>query len=380
MRVLWVTNDLPPRPGGIEQFVASLLSRVHPEAAVVIGPRGEDGAGAYDATQPYTTIRAPGPVLPTPSIRRLIVATAREHPPEVLVLSECWPLGELAVGLTEELGVPVVSLSHGFTAGLAGAGLGVLVRHATRGLAALTTISDWAEERLAPHVRTERLVRVPPGVDVTRFRPDVDGRPMRARWGVPADAPLVGCVSRFVPRKGQDRLIGIWPRVRALHPDAWLVLVGEGPIAGRLGRRVDALGPDAQVVLAGRESWEDLPSCYAAFDVFAMPCRTRNAGLDVEGLGMVYLEAAACGVPTIAGLSGGAPEAVVDGLTGTVLDGRDDDALLAAIDGWLSSRTRREEAGAAGRRWVVENWSWQVIADRFAALLEEVVAQEGSEA
>jgi phosphatidyl-myo-inositol dimannoside synthase len=374
VRVLWVTNDLPPRTGGIQQFVANLLVRVHPSTTTVIGPGGEPGAAAHDDAQPYRVVRAPGRVLPTPAVRRLVGRAARAERPDVIVLGASWPLGELAPGLTRDLGVPVVSLSHGLEAGLPGVGLGVLVRRATRGLAALTTISDWTEARLAPHVRAARTVRIPPGVDTRRFGPDVDGGDLRRAWGVPPTAPLVGCVSRLVPRKGQDVLVGVWPQVRRRHPDAWLVLVGEGPSAERLARRVAALGPDAQVVLAGRAAWEDLPACFAALDVFAMPCRTRLAGTDVEGLGIVYLEAAACEVVTVAGRSGGAPEAVRDGETGTVVDGRDRRALVAALDRWLADPDGRRRAGRQGRRWVEERWAWDVIAARFAALLDEVVA------
>ncbi|MFA9429256.1 glycosyltransferase family 4 protein [Egicoccus sp. AB-alg2] len=374
MRVLWLTNDLPPRAGGIQQFVGNLLDRVHPDDTLVVGPAGDDEAAAHDARQRYRTVRLPGPVFPTPRTLRSTLTVGRSHRPDVVVLGASWPLGELAGRLGDGLGVPVVSLSHGLEAGLPGVGLGRLVRRATRDLAALTTISDWTEDRLRPHVAAPRLVRVPPGVDEERFTPDVDGGRLRERWGVPPDAPLVGCVSRLVPRKGQDRLVRLWPRVRAAHPDAWLVVVGEGPLASRLARAAaDAGGRQAGIVLAGRAPWEDLPACYAALDVFAMPCRTRLAGTDVEGLGIVYLEAQACGVPVVAGDSGGAPEAVRPGETGTVVDGRDDDAIVAAIDGWLADDRGRADAGAVGRAWVERQWSWTAIAERFARLLDDVV-------
>lgn len=373
MRVLWLTNDLPPRAGGIQQFVTNLLARVHPSSTVVIGPGGEAGAEEHDAAQPYRTVRAPGAVLPTPAIRRLTVETARAHRAEVVVLGASWPLGELASGLRRRLGVPVVALTHGLEAGLAGAGLGVLVRRATRGLAAVTTISDWAEARLRPHVRAGRVERVPPGVDVDRFTPKVDGQHVRARWGIPADAPVVGCLSRLVRRKGQDRLVAAWADVRRAHPDAWLVLVGEGPLEGWLRQRIQRLGPDARVVLAGRAAWDELPACYAAFDLFAMPCRTRLVGTDVEGLGMVYLEAQACGVPVVAGRSGGAPEAVQEGVTGSVVDGRNPSVIGAALDRWLRDPVARDDAGRAGRRWVEQHWSWEVICRRFTSLLDDVV-------
>jgi phosphatidyl-myo-inositol dimannoside synthase len=372
VRVLWLTNDLPPRAGGIQRFVAALVSRVHPHDSVVVGP-ADRGAATYDASRPYRTVRARGAVLPTPAVARLATEVGAAHRAEVVVLGASWPLGELAPRISRRLGVPVVALSHGLEAGLAGAGLGVLVRRATRGLAALTTISDWAEARLAPHVRAERIVRVAPGVDVTRFSSDEGGAAMRAAWGVPADAPVVGCISRLVRRKGQDVLLDAWPEVRRRHPDAWLVLVGAGPLAARLRRRAAALGSRSQVVLAGSAGWDELPACYAALDLFAMPCRTRLGGMDVEGLGMVYVEAQACGVPVLAGRSGGAPEAVRDGVTGTVVDGRDRRAVVSAIDRWLSDPDARRAAGRAGRSWVEERWAWDLVAARFDGLLREVV-------
>jgi phosphatidyl-myo-inositol dimannoside synthase len=372
MRVLWVTNDLPPRAGGIQQFIANLLARVHPDETVVIGPAAGPEAVEHDAAQPYRTVRRPGAVLPTRATRRAIVEVARAHDAQVIVLGATWPLGELAPALGRALGVPIVALSHGLEAGLARPGVGHLIRRATRGLDAVTAITAWTEGRLAPYVRAERLERLPPGVDVERFTPHVDGRAQRQAWGVPSDATLVGCISRLVPRKGQDALIEVWPEVRRSHPDAWLALVGEGPLEQRLRRAVGRLGPGSHVVMPGRVPWPDLPASYAALDVFAMPCRTRLAGTDVEGLGIVYLEAQACGVPAIAGRSGGAPEAVRDGVSGSVVDGRDPEQLFAALDRWLSDPAGRRRAGEAGGGWARERWSWPAIADRFATLLADV--------
>jgi phosphatidyl-myo-inositol dimannoside synthase len=373
VRVLWVTNDLPPRAGGIQQFVGNLLDRVHPATTVVVGPGGQDGAAVHDAAQPYRTVRAPGGVHPTPRTRRLVLEVGRRHRPDVVVLGASWPLGELAGPVGRALGVPVVALSHGLEAGLCGVGLGHLIRRATRDLAALTTISDWTEGRLLPNVRAGRVERIPPGVDIDRFHPRVDGRTLRSRWGVPPDVPLVGCVSRLVPRKGQDQLLAVWPEVRRRHPTAHLALVGEGPSGEKLARTAAALGPDAGVVLPGRVAWDELPAAHAAADVFAMPCRTRHLGTDVEGLGIVYLEAQAVARPAIAGRSGGAPEAVRDGVTGTVVDGQDCRELVAALSRWLGDPGGRARAGAAGRAWVERAWSWDTIADRFGHLLDEVV-------
>jgi phosphatidylinositol alpha-1,6-mannosyltransferase len=375
--VLWVTNDLPPRAGGIQQFVGNLLDRVDPDTTLVVGPGpgGDDPAevAAHDAAAAYAVIRRPGVVLPTRATRDAVVAAARDHDAEVVVLGASWPLGELAGPLRRRVDVPVVALSHGLEAGLAKVGGGPLLARASRHLAAVTTISDFTEAALRPHLRSTLVRRVPPGVDVERFHPQVDGTALRARWGVPADAPVVGCVSRLVRRKGQDVLLDLWPAVRRRRPDAWLVLVGEGPLEAELRARAAALGPGAQVVVTGRVAWDELPAAHAALDLFVMPCRTRLGGTDVEGLGIVYLEAQACGVPAIAGRSGGAPEAVRAEVTGSVVDGTDPRAVAATIGAWLDDPDARAAAGRAGRAWVERRWSWPAIAADLRGLLAEVV-------
>jgi phosphatidylinositol alpha-1,6-mannosyltransferase len=370
VRVLWVTNDLPPRSGGIQQFVQSLLERSWPDETVVVGPADPD-ADTHDLRQPYRVIRIAGAVLPTPGVLRTVRAAAAEHDPEVVVLGASWPLGELGGALARDPGVPVVALSHGLEAGLASVGLGRLVRRATRHLAALTTITEFTAGQLRPHSAAARTVALPPGVDPAAFHPGLDGTRLRRSWGVPQDAPLVGCISRLVRRKGQDRLLEAWPTVAAEHPDAWLVLVGTGRLLDEL--RATAADLD-RVVVAGEVPWEDLPAAYAALDLFAMPCRTRLAGTDVEGLGIVYLEAQACAVPAVAGRSGGAPEAVRDGETGLVVDGDDPAAVADALDRLLADPQLRAEMGRRGRAWVEDTWSWDAIAARFRQLLEEVSA------
>lgn len=375
VRRLWLTNDLPPRAGGIEQFVGNLLARGPADDTVVVGPANPDGL-AHDRDLAYEVVRADGRVLPTPAIRRLVADVAARHRPDVVVLGASWPLGELG-GWLERHVAPVVALSHGHEAGLVSTRLGWLVRRATRDLTVLTTISDYTEELLRPHVRADRIERIPPGVDVDTFHPDLDGSDLRAAWGIPADATVVGCLSRLVDRKGQDTLVRVWPRIAAEHPDAWLAVVGEGPLAEELAEQVTAQGPASRVVLPGRVAWEDLARAYAAFDVFAMPCRTRLGGLDVEGLGIVYLEAQAVGVPAIAGTSGGAPETVRPGVTGLVVDGRDDDQVVDAIRGLLADPSKREAMGRAGRDHAVASWSWDVIARRFEDVLASAALGRG---
>ncbi len=366
-RILWVTNDLPPRAGGIQQFVHNLLVRVAPSTSLVLGP-GQDGAAEHDPAQPYAVLRRRSGVWPTPAVRREAIELVRRHDADVVVLGATWPLGELGGPIGEATGVPVVGITHGLEAGLARAGGGHLIRRATRGLAAATAITAFTEDALRPHVAC-RLDRLPPGVDPEVFHPSVDGGPLRERWGIPPDALLVGCVSRLVPRKGQDRLLDVWERLAPRHPDSHLVIVGGGPAEASLRARATGL-PRAQVV--GAVSWAELPAAYAALDVFAMPCRTRLAGLDVEGLGIVYLEAGACGVPVVAGRSGGAPEAVRDGETGFVVDGRDVGEIAERLHDLLGDGDLRDRLGAAGREWSAGVWSWDDLAARFRDLLMDV--------
>lgn len=370
MRTLWVTNDFPPQAGGIQTFVQNLARRVAPEGTLVLAP-SQEGDATFDADLPYAVERLDvGTILPTPGVLRHVRDAVGRHRPDVIVLGASWPLGELVPYLADDPGTPVVALTHGLEAGLSNIGAGYLVRRATRSLDAVTAISEFTREQLADHLMASEVTLIPPGIDVDEFHPDRDGSRFRRLWGIPEDAPLVGCVSRFVRRKGQDVLLEAWPEIRRRSPRAWLLLVGAGPLESRL--RQDAADLDG-VVVAGEVDWEDLPDVYAALDVFAMPCRTRLLGADVEGLGIVYLEAQATGIPVVVGQSGGAPETVVDGETGLVVDGRQTDEVAAAIARLLNAPEERARLGGRARTWVTETWSWDVIAGRFRRVLETVV-------
>jgi len=177
------------------------------------------------------------------------------------------------------------------------------------------------------------------------------------------------CVSRLVPRKGQDVLIRGLRSVQARVPGTALLLVGGGPDAPRLRRLAAEHEVADDVVLTGSVPWEELPAHYDAGDVFAMPCRTRAAGLEVEGLGIVFLEAAATGLPVVAGRSGGSPDAVLDGRTGTLVDGRRVAEVAGAVAELLEDPARARAMGAAGRAWVESDWRWDVLAARLRGLL-----------
>ncbi len=212
------------------------------------------------------------------------------------------------------------------------------------------------------------MVQLPPGVDEETFHPGSGGAELRRGLGL-ADRPVVVCVSRLVPRKGQDTLIEAMPQILAAVPDAVLLIVGDGPYRGDLEKLADARGVRSSVRFTGAVPWAELPAHFGAGDVFAMPCRTRRGGLDVEGLGIVYLEASATGLPVVAGDSGGAPDAVREGETGYVVPGRSPQVTAERIVRLLNDEGLRRRMGAAGRRWVERSWRWDLLAGRLTSLL-----------
>jgi phosphatidylinositol alpha-1,6-mannosyltransferase len=245
------------------------------------------------------------------------------------------------------------------------------LRHIGRTTDVVTTVSRYTRGRVAAAFGpTAALEPLPPGIDADRFRPDPGARAAVRRRYALGDAPVVTCVSRLVARKGQDVLIRALPGIRTRVPSTRLLLVGGGPDAGRLRALAAAHGVADAVVFAGAVDEADLAAHHAAGDVFALPCRTRGWGLDVEGLGIALLEAAASGLPVVAGRSGGAPETVQEGRTGHVVDGRDLPALVEALVGLLADPARAAAMGAAGRAWMRAEWGWPARAARLAALLD----------
>jgi phosphatidylinositol alpha-1,6-mannosyltransferase len=370
-RTLLITNDFPPRPGGIQQFVHNLAVR-QPAGSVVVYASTWRGAAAFDAEQPFEVVREETSVLlPTRKVARRVAELARAHGCDSVWFGAAAPLGLLAAGLRRTAGVGrAVGLTHGHEIGWAAlpAARGLL-RRIARGTDVMTYLGEYQRVRLerALHGLTE-LRRLAPGVDVDAFHPGVDGGEVRQRYGL-GDRPVIVCVSRLVPRKGQDMLIRALPAVRRRVPGTALLLVSGGPYRRRLERLAGEQGVATDVVFTGSVPWAELPAHYAAGDVYAMPCRTRAGGFDVEGLGIVYLEASACGLPVVGGDSGGAPDAVLDGETGYVVGGRDLAALTDRLVDLLSNPAKAAALGAAGRAWVERDWRWEAQAARMTDLL-----------
>ena len=370
-RTLLITNDFPPRPGGIQQFVHNLAIRQPPGSIVVYTSRWK-GWESFDAQQPFPVIREETSVLlPTPAVARRAAEIARDYGCDAVWFGAAAPLGLLAAGLRRRAGIQrAVALTHGHEVGWAALPVArAMLRRIARGVDVVTYLGEYTRVRLARAIGDlTTLERLPPGVDTNLFRPTVDGSAVRRRYGL-RDRPVIVCVSRLVRRKGQDSLIRALPRIRQRVRDAALLIVGGGPYRSTLEVIAREEGVADHVVITGSVPWSDLPSYYAAGDVFAMPCRTRRGGLDVEGLGIVYLEASATGLPVVAGDSGGAPDAVLDGETGFVVPGRDRDALVDRLTLLLTDSALAKRLGAAGREWVETEWRWETQAERLAALL-----------
>lgn len=377
-RVLLVTNDFPPRRGGIQSYLQALVEQLvttDTHEVTVYAPAWKE-ADLFDAqarTRGYDVIRHPGTLmLPEPSVDSRMRALIRDRGIDTVWFGAAAPLALLSARARGAGARHIVASTHGHEVGWS---MLPLARTALRRIGhetdVLTYISDYTRRRFAsafgPDAALERLA---PGVDTDRFTPDPAARrALRLRYGL-ADRPVVVCLSRLVPRKGQDTLIRAMPRIRRVIPGVALVIVGGGPYRDTLHRLADAHGVADDVVFTGGVPGDELPAHHALADVFAMPCRTRGAGLDVEGLGIVYLEASATGVPVVAGQSGGAPETVRDGETGVVVDGRDVEAVATAVGGLLADPDRAAQLGAAGRRWAVAQWQWQTKAKRLAELLQ----------
>jgi phosphatidyl-myo-inositol dimannoside synthase len=371
-RTLIVTNDFPPRQGGIQSFVHQLAIR-QPEGSVVVYASDYEGSAEFDAEQPFPVVRHDGGLLvPTPHSRRRTAEVLREYGCTAVWFGASAPLGLLAPSLRSAGAERLVATTHGHEIGWARLPGGrQALRRIGRQCDVITYLGEYTRRRLAPAFGPRATLRqLTPGVDVETFHPGVDGSLVRIRHGL-VGRPLIVCVSRLVRRKGQDTLIEALPLVRRSVPDAALLLVGKGSYHDDLLRLAADRGVAEHVVLTGGVPYEQLPAHYAAGDVFAMPCRTRRAGMDVEGLGIVYLEASALGLPVVAGDSGGAPDAVLEGETGYVVDGRNPAAVADRLVTLLQDAELRKELGEHGRAWVQRDWRWDVIAGRLTEMLQD---------
>lgn len=376
-RTLVVTNDFGPRAGGIESFVNALVERA-PRDSVVVHACRQDGDKEYDsqlfARTGVRVVRDPMKMLlPTPALARRVTKTARDFECTSAWFGAAAPLGLLTPSLRRAGITRAVATTHGHEVWWARApGTKQLLHRIGEVTDVVTYLGEYTRQRIGVALSDEaqsHMVQLTPGVDELLFRPGLETAEISQKLGF-KDRPLIVTVGRLTPRKGQDRLIEALPEIRKRVEDAALVICGEGPYRARLEAKIRDLDLSEHVRMVGRVPLSDLPCYLSAGQIFAMPSRNRHAGLEVEGLGIVYLEASACGIPVIAGNSGGAPDAVRDGITGFVVDGQDRRVLVERIVTLLKDPSLAKRMGAAGRVFVEEKWRWDEIVKKHQAMLQ----------
>lgn len=379
-----MTNDFGPRSGGIETFIHGLLvqaSKNQERNFVVLTSRQDpqDQVIAFDQKMweenRIKVIRDTAKVLlPTRRLAKAATDLFVAHKCQNVIFGASAPLGLLAKSLRKAGAKHIVALTHGHEVWWARMPLfSAALRRIGAQADQMTYLGEFTRGAVANVLMREdhsKLVHLPPGVDLTRFTPGIKSVELQKKWGID-DAPVIVSIGRLVARKGSDQLIKAMPDVLQRFPKSKLLLVGTGNYQKRLEKLVRNLKVQDSVIFAGRVEHELLPDYYRLGDIFAAPCRSRYGGLEVEGLGIVYLEASACGVPVIAGKSGGAPDAVLDGKTGLLVDGRDHREVGAAVIKLLSDQPLRQKMGVDGRVWMEQLWSWEGIGARFEEIISD---------
>ena len=364
-RHLLVTNDFPPKVGGIQVYLHELWRRLEPGRAVVLTASSHVDAAAFDQRAGVVVERvAPRTLfLPTPKVLAAIEAAIERHQPDLVLLDPAWPLGLLGPRLTRPYGVVL----HGAEVTIPGrlpfvaSSLRYIFRHASVAICAGTYPEAEARRNAAEHMPP--VIQIPPGVDTSKFRPVDPSRrdAVRTALGLPVESLLVSSYSRLVPRKGMDTLLRASVRLRASFPTLHVAIGGAGRDRARLERLARKLG--APVTFLGRVPDEQLSDWLGSSDLMVMDCRSRWLGLEQEGFGIVFVEAAASGVAQIAGRSGGSHEAVLNGVTGEVVaDSRSARALAAAMQSLLIDPQRRDDYAINARALAVTRFDWNTLA------------------
>ena len=376
-KILCITNDFGPRAGGIETFVIGLIERL-PKNSVIVYTSSQAGSEPFDQAwlQNYgvEVIRDPSrTLLPSLRVGRAVRALARERAITRVFFGAAAPLALLSHGLRRAGVERIVALTHGHEVWWAKVfPFNLAMRRIGSTADSLTYLGEFTQKAISQALSkkaAEQMVKIAPGIDVEHFSPQ-DSLALRRELGIDNKKVIVS-VGRLVHRKGQDHLIESMPEILKKVPDAHLLMVGQGPYLEHLAKLVAIHKVENHVSFIGRIQYAELPRFICAGDVFAMPSRSRLAGLEVEGLGIVYLEASACGLPVVAGDSGGAPDAVVQGVTGLVVDGTNNAQIASSIISLLNDPQKSQAMGAAGRQWIIDNWRWEIWSTRFNLLLEQ---------
>ena len=374
-KTLFVTNDFGPRAGGIETFIIGLIERL-PKSSIIVYTSSQDDCADYDAQWLHDfgveVVRDRSKILlPTPRVNRAVAKIIRERAIATVAFGAAAPLAWMSATLRRAGAKRIVALTHGHEVWWSKLfPFNLIMRRIGQTTNALTYLGEFTRHAISKSLSktsAAAMVKIAPGIDTEHFKP-VDARDLRESLGLRHKKVIVS-VGRLVHRKGQDFLIESMPLILKSVPEAHVLMVGQGPYRQHLEALVKKHGLTDNVTFIGRIHYADLPRYICAGDIFAMPSRSRFAGLEVEGLGIVYLEASSCGLPVIAGKSGGAPDAVLEGETGFIVDGTDCAQIARRVSELLVNDDLRQSMGNAGREWIIKEWRWQIWAKRFAELL-----------
>ena len=372
---LFVTNDFGPRAGGIETFVHGLVERL-PNGSVIVYTSAQQNSAEFDSKwlQDYgvKVIRDRSKILlPTPRVIKACKQLVKSRKLTKVAFGAAAPLGIMARAMRRAGAQKIVALTHGHEVWWAKVPpFSFAIRFMSRNIDAITYLGEYTKSEISKafsKTEVSKLVQIAPGIDVEHFVP-TDSSKLRAELGL-ADKSVIISVGRLVHRKGQDKLIAALPAIKVEVPNVHLVLVGVGPHQDYLEKLASKLNVSDCITFIGRINYAELPTYICLGDIFAMPSRSRFFGLEVEGLGIVYLEASACGLPVVGGKSGGAPDAVLIGETGLVVDGTKPAEIAGACIELLNNPELCALMGAAGRAWIIENWRWDIWSTKYAALL-----------
>jgi len=374
-KTLFITNDFGPRAGGIETFVHGLIERL-PKDSVIVYTSAQPETSQFDADwlQEYgvEVIRDRSKILlPTRQVIKICQKIIIDRKITRVAFGAAAPLGVMARAMRRAGAQKIIALTHGHEVWWAKVmPFSLAIRFMSKEMDAITYLGSYTKGEISRALNKNdkaKLVQIAPGIDVDHFIP-TDSSQLRAEYGL-TDKSVIISVGRLVHRKGQDKLIASLPAIKAAVPNVHLVLVGVGPYQKHLEKLALKLKVSNCVTFIGRINYAELPRYICLGDIFAMPSRSRFFGLEVEGLGIVYLEASACGLPVVGGKSGGAPDAVLAGETGFVVDGTNTLEISEACIELLNNPELSELMGAAGRAWIIENWRWDIWATKFAGLL-----------
>lgn len=376
-KILCITNDFGPRAGGIETFLIGLIKR-SPLASIIVYTSQQGDTYSYDqewlSKYGVEVIRDKRKILlPSPRVGRAVRALVRERGIERVLFGAAAPLALLSQSLRRAGVKKIIALTHGHEVWWSKLWpFSWAMRRIGRGVDTLTYLGDFTKNAISGALRKSdaaAMVRIAPGIDSKHFAPDPTANDLKRELDL-ADKRVIVSVGRLVHRKGQDTLVEALPLILKENPDAHLLFVGVGPHLEYIHKRAIQLGVLSHISFVGRVQYSELPRFISVGEIFAMPSRSRLAGLEVEGLGIVYLEASACELPVVGGLSGGAPDAVLQGETGYSVDGLNPSAVADAVNRLLADPELAKSMGKRGRQWIIDEWEWRHWSARFNELFK----------